>query len=492
MASPVELEAPPRASIDTVVGERPQSPKIEPGPAEPRAPYESVFPTGIGNTAPGSLASPTTEVYRPLRSENIPRDQRIEWENIRSQLGLSDVEEGRVDWEPPRPSIAQRVFADHDEDSGVGLLKQLGEACLVLLTSPFMLLHGVFKMSGAFCRNLGLIFTALGMLCKKLTYKPKKNKNPSEPEGKVPSTAAVDNKVPSEETPVDPQQELEWKSSLRNLEHVMNTYKSREGPASERDVEQVAEAMEHVAASHTDPVVKKHWRERAKAFRMASDDERDGILTEIGKGFLMLLTTPFFLVGAVLQAAGGILNGFGSILKGLGRLTRKLTYTGSSKKSKEEDPVSIEMSMKLRRATTFTHFLCPDEDQKPDSGSAVDDPPPPYTVGDPGEPSSEVQEPAATALSPPSQFCRFGASQNTKDRVWSTENQTAEDGVMDLKSPGLKEIEDGGRQIVDSAMYFAETSLEAAGGVLEGLGKIIAGLGKAVGYRRKDLLRRGN
>ncbi|KAF5351882.1 hypothetical protein D9756_007685 [Leucocoprinus leucothites] len=158
-------------------------------------------------------------------------------------------------------------------------------------------------------------------------------------EDKNNSHVVENNEASASRAPTDAQRELEWKSSLRNLEHVMDTYKSRSGESgvSERDVEQVAEAMEQVAASHADPVVKTHWRERAKAFRAARADERDGILEEIGKGFLMLLTTPFFLVGAVLQAAGGILNGVGSILGGLGRLTRKLTYTGSSKNRATEE-----------------------------------------------------------------------------------------------------------------------------------------------------------
>ncbi|KXN90866.1 hypothetical protein AN958_03520 [Leucoagaricus sp. SymC.cos] len=137
---------------------------------------------------------------------------------------------------------------------------------------------------------------------------------------------------------VDAKQELEWKSSLRNLEHHMDTYKSRSrgGGDLEQEAEGVAKAMEEVAASHPDPKVKTHWRDKARAFRAASSEERDGILEEIGKGFLILLTTPFLLVGAVMQAAGGILAGVGSILKGLGRLMKKLSYTGSSKDVEEE------------------------------------------------------------------------------------------------------------------------------------------------------------
>jgi hypothetical protein len=146
---------------------------------------------------------------------------------------------------------------------------------------------------------------------------------------------------PAKTTPVDAKQELEWKSSLRNLEHHMGTYKSQAqaGGALEQEAEEVAKAMEQVADSHTDPKVKTHWRQKARIFRVAKADEREGILEEIGKGLLILLTTPFFLVGAVLQAAGGILNGVGLVLKGIGRLTKKLSYTGSSKRGEQEETV---------------------------------------------------------------------------------------------------------------------------------------------------------
>lgn len=51
---------------------------------------------------------------------------------------------------------------------------ELVHACLVLLTTPFMLLHGVLKMCGALLRSLGMVFTVLGNLAKKCVYKPRK------------------------------------------------------------------------------------------------------------------------------------------------------------------------------------------------------------------------------------------------------------------------------------------------------------------------------
>lgn len=167
---------------------------------------------------------------------------------------------------------------------------------------------------------------------------------PPEPATNSPSSSNASNAVvPATQTSapqVDPQQELEWQKSLKNLESQIGTYKERrakQGAVADGEVEQVAQAMEQVAKSHTDPKVKVHWLKKAAAFRAAGSDDRDGILEDIGKGFLVLLTTPFFLVGAVLQAAGGILSGVGSILKGLGGLARKLTYTGQSKRESSDE-----------------------------------------------------------------------------------------------------------------------------------------------------------
>ncbi|KAF9449189.1 hypothetical protein P691DRAFT_728379 [Macrolepiota fuliginosa MF-IS2] len=129
---------------------------------------------------------------------------------------------------------------------------------------------------------------------------------------------------PSDTPPASPNHELEWKSSLRNLELRIESYKDRakEGRATERDAEEVASAMEEVGGSHTDPRVRAHWQERAEEFRGGSTGGRAEILEEIGKGFLALLTTPFALVGAVFQAVGGILGGVAAIFKGISRLPR--------------------------------------------------------------------------------------------------------------------------------------------------------------------------
>jgi hypothetical protein len=69
-----------------------------------------------------------------------------------------------------------------------------------------------------------------------------------------------------------------------------------------------------------------------------------------------------------------------------------------------------------------------------------------------------------------------------RDRSWST-NEITPDASVALQTPGLEEIQEGGRQILNSIQLLIATSLVAAGGVIEGIGKIVAGFGRAIASR---------
>jgi len=148
------LEATPRASIDTIVGENPPNSKDD-GHCDAIAPSSS-------NNIPH-----TTPVTGDSRSAHLSQDKPVQWEHIRSRLGLVDAEEGGIDWDGFRNQIG---LVEDDKN----LLYQIGQAFLVLLTSPFMLLYGAFKMLGTLFDNIGVLFTASAALCKKLTWMPKK------------------------------------------------------------------------------------------------------------------------------------------------------------------------------------------------------------------------------------------------------------------------------------------------------------------------------
>jgi len=121
--------------------------------------------------------------------------------------------------------------------------------------------------------------------------------------------------------------EAEWNEALQNLDQRMLIYSQAKAGGNERDMDSAAEdvalAMEDVANKHPDPQVKKEYRTKAEKLRDSTGDNREGILEDIGKGLLILLTTPFALVGTVLLGVGQILGGVGTILRGLGKLAGK-------------------------------------------------------------------------------------------------------------------------------------------------------------------------
>ncbi|EDR07805.1 uncharacterized protein LACBIDRAFT_294456 [Laccaria bicolor S238N-H82] len=123
--------------------------------------------------------------------------------------------------------------------------------------------------------------------------------------------------------------EIEWNKALKNLDNKMAAYRRVQAAGNgnvkemDRAAEDIASAMDHMANQHPDPRVKAEYRTKAKELRASTGGQRDTILEDIGKGLLILLTTPFALVGAILGTVGQILNGVGSILRGLGKLANK-------------------------------------------------------------------------------------------------------------------------------------------------------------------------
>lgn len=167
MSAQAEAEASPRVSTDTIIDGRPPSPKVE-GPSG----LEAQQTAARGNDAGNRVASPLAEVLNLPRPEAPPESQHVQWEHIMAQLGMGS-EDRRIDWERMRNELG----LSEDDEEPASLLKQIGQACLVLATTPFMLLHGVFKMAGAFLKSLGMIFTGLAKLSGKLIFKPGRRRN---------------------------------------------------------------------------------------------------------------------------------------------------------------------------------------------------------------------------------------------------------------------------------------------------------------------------
>ncbi|KIJ94828.1 hypothetical protein K443DRAFT_683460 [Laccaria amethystina LaAM-08-1] len=121
--------------------------------------------------------------------------------------------------------------------------------------------------------------------------------------------------------------EIEWNKALQNLDIKMAAYRHSRTVGNGREVDRAAEdiasAMENIANKHPDSRVQAEYRAKAEKLRNSTGANRESIVEDIGKGLLILLTTPFALVGAILGTVGQILNGVGSILRGLGKLANK-------------------------------------------------------------------------------------------------------------------------------------------------------------------------
>ncbi|KIJ31099.1 hypothetical protein M422DRAFT_186400 [Sphaerobolus stellatus SS14] len=114
--------------------------------------------------------------------------------------------------------------------------------------------------------------------------------------------------------------ERRWKDGVEKIERKVLEYQeviNRGATPTEKEcaAENVAGAMEEVAELHTDPNVREYIKREAK-----TEEERDSLLMDIGKGINLLLMTPFVLVGAVLMAAGMLFEGVAKIVKGIWRL----------------------------------------------------------------------------------------------------------------------------------------------------------------------------
>lgn len=121
--------------------------------------------------------------------------------------------------------------------------------------------------------------------------------------------------------------EVEWNEALQRLEKQMVVYRQAKMRGTEKEIggaaEDVALAMEDVATKHPDPKFKKLYRRKADKIRKSTGDNRDAVVEDIGKGLLVLLTTPFALAGAILGGVGQVLGGVGSMLREWGKVVNR-------------------------------------------------------------------------------------------------------------------------------------------------------------------------
>jgi len=132
------------------------------------------------------------------------------------------------------------------------------------------------------------------------------------------------------ESPTDEEQ---WRDAVKNLDKQMVLYKEAQGRKDEAEIngatERVAVAIENLTEKHPDPKMKQHFKAQAQTLRSASAQEKESVMKEIGKGLLVLLTTPFALISGVLLVVGELLGGLSAVLKGFGKLAKGAVYRGT-------------------------------------------------------------------------------------------------------------------------------------------------------------------
>ncbi|KAH9949831.1 hypothetical protein B0H21DRAFT_69545 [Amylocystis lapponica] len=119
------------------------------------------------------------------------------------------------------------------------------------------------------------------------------------------------------------EEEDQWKVALVHLQRQIELYKDAKSTGDKEEADRAADAipeyMHRAADIHPDHDVKAKMNKDADEFANADEKTRESMLHPLAKGLLILLATPFALVGAALFAAGGIVYGTAKVLEGVGK-----------------------------------------------------------------------------------------------------------------------------------------------------------------------------
>lgn len=117
---------------------------------------------------------------------------------------------------------------------------------------------------------------------------------------------------------------LGYGSGVQEAMAVYNRIKQKGFHASQKEMEvagaEVVKKMRNVAATHTDPGIKKEWNDKADDFEQTSKIQRAILSSQIARGLVLMIGAPVVLAGAVVFIGGGALYGVGSVFKELGSL----------------------------------------------------------------------------------------------------------------------------------------------------------------------------
>ncbi|KAF8208949.1 hypothetical protein K438DRAFT_1811476 [Mycena galopus ATCC 62051] len=81
--------------------------------------------------------------------------------------------------------------------------------------------------------------------------------------------------------------------------------------------------MRKLADASDDLEKRAEWTRKADEFSKGSDDDKENMLMDIGKGLGIIVAAPFLLAGGVLYGVGLFAKGLGNLLSG-GAIERRL------------------------------------------------------------------------------------------------------------------------------------------------------------------------
>jgi hypothetical protein len=117
-----------------------------------------------------------------------------------------------------------------------------------------------------------------------------------------------------------PSYEETFTQSLNGLQQQMAVYETAQRSGDEKVIEQeapkVALAMRQVGDSHTDPKVKAEWHKKADKFIRCKGAARQGVLQDVGKVVVTVITMPFALTCCMMCATGSAIRGVGKFITG--------------------------------------------------------------------------------------------------------------------------------------------------------------------------------
>ncbi|KAJ6531673.1 hypothetical protein DFH09DRAFT_1326430 [Mycena vulgaris] len=114
------------------------------------------------------------------------------------------------------------------------------------------------------------------------------------------------------------------------LQKKLRQYNRAKKRGHEETVKRRMREIPGLGEGHSDPEVHAEWIRKAEAFETASEEDKQNMLLDIGKGLGIIIVSPFLLAGGVLYGVGLFIIGLGDLTGGtigrLGKLMQIVRY----------------------------------------------------------------------------------------------------------------------------------------------------------------------